>query len=84
MPNGQLQQVYGSNVIAAGKIKNEQDRAQNRLSSARFRFSKVQMFKLLQTKYRIKVVYLHPDIINNNKFNSELEHFISLYHKQRD
>lgn len=84
MPNGQLQQVYDSDVIAAGKTKNEQDRVQNRLSSARFRFSKIQTFKLLENKYRIKVAYLHPDIITNNKFNSELKHFITLYHNQHN
>lgn len=76
MPNGQLESLYGSSVISAGKKKNDKDRGNGRLSTARFNFSKHKKFRLLPDKCRIKVAYLHPSIVNGEIYKKELEHFI--------
>ena len=84
MPNGQLQEVYGADVIAAGKTKDDKDRAQGKLSTARFKFSTNKEFKLLTAKNRVKIAYMHPDIINEDIYAKELIHFASIYREQNN
>ena len=84
MPNGQLSEEYGSDVISAGKTKNPEDRKNGILSTARFNFSKINKFKLLPNKYRVRVAYLNPDIVNKIKYTKELYLFLEMYNCQNN
>ncbi len=84
MPNGQLEEVYGSSVLQAGKTKDNIDRDNNKLSTVRFKFSKNEYFKLLENKKRIKIAYLNDNIKNNDIYSSKLEHFIRIHSNQND
>lgn len=56
MPNGQLEQHYGSRVLAAGKNPGK----------ARFKFSQCNKFEILnRNDSRIKVTYVNPQISAN-------------------
>lgn len=81
MPNGQLKDVYGKDVLSAGKTVDPKERKKGNVSSVRFNFSSVQEFKLLDAKRRIKVAHLHEDIIDGNIYQDELKVFIDNYKK---
>lgn len=56
MPNGQLFDVYGNDIIKAGKSKNE---------SFRYKFSRNPYFELLQDKpFRVRILYYTADYRN--------------------
>lgn len=70
MPNGELYDVYGSDVLKAGKIESE----------ARFNFSKVPFFKLLgkgNDHLRVKVVYFNEKMERSIK--DELGFYYDIY-----
>ena len=64
MPNGELESHYKSRVLSAGKLKHQ----------ARFNFTKVSKFELLENKpSRVKVVYLNNNI--KLEFKNKLKFF---------
>ena len=68
MPNGLLEPIYGSDVLAAGKNPGK----------ARYNFSKVQQFALLDNKLRTRVIYLSDKIRENNELKDKLNVIIDL------
>jgi hypothetical protein len=73
MPNGALQEYYGSSVLKAGK----------NLDKARFNFSKVDEFKLISgTPKRVKVIYFNENM--EEKFVKKLDYLRSLHILQKD
>ena len=67
MPNGKLEKVYGSKVLAAGKNPGK----------ARYKFSAIPNFELLNQKLRTRVVYLNENV--RERYASELKNIISFY-----
>lgn len=64
MPNGQLENHYGSRVLQAGKNPGK----------TRFRFTEIPTFELLETpKSRVKVIYF------DKKMNDDLKRKLSFY-----
>lgn len=73
MPNGDLKEVYGSEVLKAGKNPGK----------IRFNFSKVDEFKLLEGKpKRVKVVYFNESM--NKKYLKKLYYLHGLYKTQNE
>jgi hypothetical protein len=72
MPNGQLSDIYKENVLKAGKLT----------SQTRFNFSKVNNFKLLNDKSRIKIIYLNEKINNDKELSKKLKFLLEINDKQ--
>lgn len=73
MPNGALTEVYGSDVLKAGKTPGK----------IRFNFSKADEFRLLDGKpKRVKVVYFNEKV--DKKFLKNLEYLYGLYKTQNE
>ena len=71
MPNGELQTVYGTDVLQAGKNPDK----------SRFRFTKTPIFRLLQgDKYRVKVIVFKEDM--DFKYRKRLKFFQEIYENQ--
>ncbi len=71
MPNGQLSEIYGSDVLKAGKNPGK----------IRFNFSKVDSFKLVEgNPKRIKVVYFKENM--KEEFKNKLSFIESIYKLQ--
>jgi hypothetical protein len=71
MPNGQLEEHYGTKVLQAGKNPDK----------SRFRFTKVPYFELLeQKKSRVKVVYFDKKM--DDKFKKALSFYEKIYDSQ--
>jgi len=70
MPNGQLESYYKSRVLSAGK----------NLNKARFNFTKVPNFELLEnTPSRLKVIYFDENM--KDEFKKKLTFFENIYNK---
>jgi hypothetical protein len=68
MPNGELESYYKSRVLSAGKLKNQ----------ARFNFTKVSKFELLEDEpSRVKVVYFDKNM--KQEFKNKLKFFENKY-----
>jgi hypothetical protein len=71
MPNGELERVYGTDVLSAGKNPDK----------SRFAFTNTPKFRLLEEdKYRVKVIVFKNDM--NIKYKKRLRFFEDLYLKQ--
>jgi len=71
MPNGELEKIYKTRVLQAGKNTDK----------TRFRFSEVQNFELLENKSsRIKVIYF--DKIMKKEYKRKLKFYEDIYDKQ--
>lgn len=70
MPNGKLESHYKSRVLKAGKNPGK----------ARFNFSQVENFELLENKKRIQVVYFNNNM--KNEYKSTLKFYEKLYNSQ--
>lgn len=71
MPNGELEKVYKTRVLQAGK----------NLDKTRFRFSEAQSFELLDEKHsRIKVIYF--DKMMKEVYKKKLKFYEDIYNKQ--
>ncbi len=68
MPNGLLEPVYGSSVLAAGKNPGK----------ARYNFSQAPQFALLKDKLRTRVIYLNDKIREDKHLENELKEIINL------
>lgn len=69
MPNGELEKHYKSRVLSAGKLTDK----------ARFNFTKVPYFELLENKpSRLRVVYFNVDM--ENIFKNKLKFFEDIFH----
>ena len=70
MPNGKLKNYYGSEILKAGKTRNE----------VRYKFSNAPNFKLLDNKKRIKVVYFNEKM--DDKWLKKLSFIENIYREQ--
>ena len=71
MPNGELEPVYKSEVLAAGK----------NLDKTRFRYSNTPKFRLLtENDYRVKVVVFKDDM--DDYYKKKLSFFQGIHSKQ--
>jgi hypothetical protein len=71
MPNGELETVYGTDVLSAGKNPDK----------SRFKFTNTPKFRLLDDdKYRVKVIVFKNDM--NHTYKKRLKFFEELYKKQ--
>ena len=71
MPNGSLNQIYGSDVLKAGKNPGK----------IRFNFSKSDKFRLIKNNpKRIKVIYFNKTM--NKEYLGKLEYIYSIYKAQ--
>ena len=71
MPNGELESIYGTDVLAAGK----------NLDKSRFRFTSTPKFRLLDEEhYRVKVIVFKKDM--DTKYKSKLKFFEDLFKLQ--
>ena len=73
MPNGQLENHYGSRVLQAGKNPGK----------TRFRFTEIPTFELLETpKSRVKVIYFDKKMDDNLK--KKLSFYEQIFDAQGD
>jgi hypothetical protein len=80
MPNGQLCNIYQESVLKAGKNKQGEH---SKKQEARFNFSQSHNFKLLENKYRVKIVYMNAKkILESEKMQKDLAFLLDLYEKQ--
>ncbi len=68
IPNGLLEPIYGSTILSAGKNHGK----------ARYNFSQVPQFALLENKLRTRVIYLNDEIRRNNDLTEKLSAIIEL------
>lgn len=71
MPNGELEPIYGTDVLAAGKNPDK----------SRFRFTSTPKYRLLdEDQHRVKVIVFKKDM--DNKYKSKLKFFEDLFKLQ--
>ena len=71
MPNGELEPIYGTDVLQAGKNPDK----------SRFRFTRTPKFRLLhEDKYRLKVIVFKEDM--DKRYRKRLSFFEDVYKKQ--
>ena len=70
MPNGELEPIYGTDVLQAGKNPDK----------SRFRFTRTPMFRLLQDRSRIKVIVFKEDM--DIRYRKRLKFFEEVYRNQ--
>lgn len=78
MPNGQLVNVYNTEVLKAGKTVNKAEREEGFVSTVRYNFSECNKFKLLNSD-RIKVVYFKDNM--DKKYLDKLLFLHNIYKK---
>ena len=69
MPNGELYDIYGSDILNAGKIKYEvaTGKRDTHAKTIRYDWSEAVLFETLCNKKRIKVIYLNEDMDDKHK-----------------
>jgi len=84
MPNGKLFDVYGKDVLKAGKVQTALTTEERKLFSqtVRYKWSKNIDFKLLDNKKRIKVVYFNEDM--HTEYKRKLTLIKELYNDQNN
>lgn len=69
MPNGQLEEHYGSRVLSAGKNPDK----------ARFHFIEIQNFELLSNQSRVRVIYFDKNM--KEEYKKKLKNILKIYEK---
>lgn len=83
MPNGALFDIYGSNVLKAGKKQNGLSETERKryCETIRYKWGKNTDFKLLKEKKRIKIVYFNENM--NSEYKQKLTSIKNLFDEQR-
>lgn len=80
MPNGQLESIYGNDIIQAGKVRfpATDPRRNTHCKSIRYKWKNCRSFTLLENKERYKSIYFNQQIVNH----LYQEHTLSLKEKE--